>query len=232
MENVKVFILVSASTKNNDLFIARSDTSSVAFVWAMTELIRHPKVRKVLNGKRILEEGDINKLLYLSQVIKETLRLHPIAPLVPRLCHEIVELAGYTILVESRVRVEERTLDFEVANFQYIPFGGGRRICPGVSFALASIELWLAQKLFYFNWELPRGRSTQELDVEEAFGLILTRKNDLCLASTHTVGFKTLPKPTALSSTSSSVRSILLSSHPQNLFAIFSKLMTLICFKA
>ncbi|KAH0464108.1 hypothetical protein IEQ34_006894 [Dendrobium chrysotoxum] len=146
MENVKAVIL--------DLFIAGSDTSSVAIVWAMKELIRHPKVMhkaqlevgEVLNGKRILEQGDINKLRYLNQVIKETLRLHPIAPLVPRLCCEIVELAGYTIPVESWVminewammrdpkywedlvifrpeRFEETTLDFGVAHFEYIPFG-------------------------------------------------------------------------------------------------------------
>ncbi|PKU78995.1 cytochrome P450 71D8-like [Dendrobium catenatum] len=208
IENVKAVIL--------DIFIAGSDTTAAAIVWAMTELIRHPKVmqkaqlevRKVLNGKRILEEGDINKLPFLNQVIKETLRLHPIAPLVSRLCRETVELAGYTIPVESRVvinewammrdpkywedpeifrpeRFEDKAIDFGVSNFEFIPFGGGRRICPGMSFALASMELWLAQLLFYFNWELPGGRSPRELDVEEAFGLTLTRKNDLCLVATY-----------------------------------------------
>ncbi|KAH0464003.1 hypothetical protein IEQ34_006789 [Dendrobium chrysotoxum] len=209
MENVKAVIL--------DLFLAGSDTTSATIVWAMTELIRHPKVmqkaqlevRKVLNGKRIVEEGDISKLPYLNKVIKETLRLHPVAPLlVPRLCRETVELAGFTIPVESRVvinawammrdpkywedpeifrpeRFEEKKIDFGLENFQYVPFGGGRRICPGVSFALASMELWLAQLLFYFNWELPEGRSPQELDVEEAFGITLTRKNDLCLVATY-----------------------------------------------
>ncbi|KAH0464651.1 hypothetical protein IEQ34_007437 [Dendrobium chrysotoxum] len=209
IENVKAVIL--------DLFLAGSDTSSTTLVWAMTELIRHPKVmqkaqlevRKSLNGKIRIEEGDIHKLPYLNQVIKETLRLHPPAPLlVPRLCCETVELAGYTIPVESRVvinvwtmmrdpkywedpeifrpeRFEEKAINFGVANFEYIPFGGGRRICPGMSFALASMELWLAQLLFYFDWELPGGRSPQELDVEEAFGLTLTRKNDLCLVATY-----------------------------------------------
>ncbi|KAL0921508.1 hypothetical protein M5K25_008587 [Dendrobium thyrsiflorum] len=194
-----------------------SDTSSNTIVWAMTELIRHPKVmqkaqlevRKVLNGKRILEEQDISKLPYLNQVIKESLRLHPPAPLLlPRLCRETVELAGYTIPAGSRVlinawaimrdpkywkdpeifrpeRFEETTLDFGVANFEFIPFGGGRRICPGVTFALASMELWLAQLLFYFDWELPGGRSIQDLDVEEACSLSLTRKNDLFLVATY-----------------------------------------------
>ncbi|XP_020702414.2 premnaspirodiene oxygenase-like [Dendrobium catenatum] len=209
MENIKAIIL--------DLFLAGSDPSSTTLVWAMTELIRYPKVmqkaqlevRKALNGKVRIEEGDIHKLLYINQVIKETLRLHPPTPLlVPRLCCETVELSGYTVPVESRVvinvwammrdpnywedpeifqpeRFEEKAIDFGVANFEFTPFGGGRRICPGISFALASMELWLAQLLFYFDWELPGGRSPQKLDVEEAFDLTLTRKNDLCLVATY-----------------------------------------------
>ncbi|PKU79001.1 premnaspirodiene oxygenase-like [Dendrobium catenatum] len=209
MENVKAVIL--------DLFLAGSDPSSTTLVWAMTELIRHPKVmqkaqlevRKALNGKIRIEEGDMHKLPYINQVIKETLRLHPPGPLlVPRLCCETIELAGYTIPVESRVvinvwammrdpkywedpeifqpeRFEEKAIDLSVTNFEFTPFGGGRRICPGMSFALASMELWLAQLLFYFDWELPGGRSPHELDVEEAFGLTLTRKNDLCLVATY-----------------------------------------------
>ncbi|KAI0516226.1 hypothetical protein KFK09_008898 [Dendrobium nobile] len=205
MENIKGVLL--------DLFVAGTETSSTTLVWAMTELIRHPKVmqkaqyevRKALNGKMRIEEGDIHKLHYINQVIKETLRLHPPTPLmVPRLCCETVELAGYTVPVESWVminiwammrdpkywedpeifqpeRFEEKAIDFGVANFEFIPFGGGRRICPGMSFALASMELWLAQLLFYFDWELPGGRSSQELDVEEDFAQILTRKTDLYL---------------------------------------------------
>ncbi|KAH0464109.1 hypothetical protein IEQ34_006895 [Dendrobium chrysotoxum] len=149
MENVKSVIL--------NLFIAGAETSSVAIVWAMIELIRHFKVigKESPKWKENIRRGDINKLAYLNQVIKETLRLHPIAPLVPRFCHETAELACYTIAVER------------------------------VSFALASIKLCLAQLLFYLDWVLQRGRSTQELDVEEVFGLILTRKNDLCLVATY-----------------------------------------------
>ncbi|KAI0516223.1 hypothetical protein KFK09_008895 [Dendrobium nobile] len=209
MENVKAVLL--------DLFFAGTETSSTTLVWAMIELIRHPQVmqkaqlevRKVLNGKIRIEEGDIHKLLYINQVIKETLRLHPPVPLLARrLCCETVELAGYTVPIESRVvinvwamtrdpnywedpeifqpeRFEEKAIDFGVENFEFIPFGGGRRICPGISCALASMELWLAQLLFYFDWEISGGRSPQELDVEEAFGLTLTRKNDLCLVATY-----------------------------------------------
>ncbi|KAH0464439.1 hypothetical protein IEQ34_007225 [Dendrobium chrysotoxum] len=178
IENVKDFIL--------DLFLAGTDTLSTTLVWAMTELIRHRnvmqnaqlEVRKDLNGKIRIEEGDIHKLPYIYQVIKENLRLHPLSPLlVPRLCCETVELVSYTMPVENWVeinvwammrgpkyledpeiflpkRFEKKAIDFGLANFEFIPFGGGRRICLSKSFALASMDLWLAQLLFYFDWEL------------------------------------------------------------------------------
>ncbi|KAG0476736.1 hypothetical protein HPP92_013577 [Vanilla planifolia] len=208
--NVKAVIL--------DIFLAGTDTSSATLEWAMTELVRNPnvmqkaqaEVRKALKGKTKVEEKDINKLTYLNNVLKETLRLHPTGPLlVPRLCRETVELGGYTVPAGSRVVVNawaimrdarwwedperfmpERYEKLEAldsggaAAFEYIPFGGGRRICPGLAFAYASMEYWLAVLLFHFDWELPERRRPEELDVEEAFGLTLTRKNDLLLDAT------------------------------------------------
>ncbi|KAH0464383.1 hypothetical protein IEQ34_007169 [Dendrobium chrysotoxum] len=202
-KNKRLKILCEHNSKLSfDLFLAGTDTSSTTLLWAMTKLIRHPivmqkaqlEVRKALNGEIRIEEGDIHELPYINQVIKETLGLHPPGPLlVPRLSSETVELVGYTRPFERQVvinifqpeRFEEKAIDFRIANFEFIPFGGGRRICPGVSFTLASMELWLAELLFYFDWELPGGRSPHEFDVEEAFGLTLTRKNDICLVATY-----------------------------------------------
>ncbi|KAL0911276.1 hypothetical protein M5K25_019407 [Dendrobium thyrsiflorum] len=182
----------------------------------MSELIKHPKimqkvqseVRNAFKEKENMEKGEINKLPYLNNVIKETLRLHPVGPLlIPRLCRETIELEGYTIPAGSRIiinawaimreptywvdsetfrpeRFEEVEFDFKGSKFEYIPFGGGRRICPGITFAITGIEYWLSQLLFHFDWELPEGKRPEELDMKEIFGLTVSRKNDLLLLAT------------------------------------------------
>ena len=78
-------------------------------------------------------------------------------------------------------RFLESGIDFKGNDFQFIPFGAGRRICPGMAFALPNIELPLAQLLYHFDWKLPNGMKEEELDMEEAFGLTVRRKNDLIL---------------------------------------------------
>ncbi|KAK8918767.1 Premnaspirodiene oxygenase [Platanthera zijinensis] len=166
------------------------------------------EVRKTLNGRTKIDENDINELHYLNCVIKEGLRLHPPAPLlVPRVSKETVELIGYTIPAGSRVlvnvgaimmdpkywnnpesfqpeRFQGSAVDFKGGNFEYLPFGSGRRICPGMTFALTNIGQWLAQILFNFDWAMPEGRTPEDLDMEEDFGITLRRKNDLCLLAT------------------------------------------------
>ncbi|KAK8952935.1 Premnaspirodiene oxygenase [Platanthera guangdongensis] len=199
-----------------DLFVAGTETASGFIDWIMTELIRHPEamqkaqleVRKALNGTTKIKENDSNELQYLHCVIKETLRLHPPAPLlVPRTCSETVELSGYTIPAKSRIiinvgaimrdpkywknpesfcpeRFQGSNLDFKGTQFEYFPFGSGRRICPGITFALANIEEWLTQILLHFDWSMPDGKKPEDLDMEEDFGGTVIRKNHLCLLAT------------------------------------------------
>ena len=66
-------------------------------------------------------------------------------------------------------------------DFEYLPFGAGRRMCPGMSLGLANVELPLAMLLYHFNWELPNETSFGSLDMSESFGVTLKRKNDLVL---------------------------------------------------
>ncbi|KAK8918766.1 Premnaspirodiene oxygenase [Platanthera zijinensis] len=218
MDNIKAVILVSTAPLHciHDLFVAGTETASGFTDWVMTELIRHPEVmqkaqlevRKAFNGTTKIKENDSDELQYLHCVIKETLRLHPPAPLlVPRTCSETVELSGYTIPAKSRIminvgaimrdpkywenpesfcpeRFQGSHLDLKGTHFEYFPFGSGRRICPGITFALANIEEWLTQILLHFDWSMPDGKKPEDLDMEEDFGGTVIRKNHLCLLAT------------------------------------------------
>ncbi|TKY69140.1 steroid 17alpha-monooxygenase or 17alpha-hydroxyprogesterone aldolase [Spatholobus suberectus] len=179
----------------------------------MAEVVRDPRVmkkaqaevREVFNTKGRVDETCINEMKYLKSVVKETLRLHPPAPLLlPRECGQACDIHGYHIPVKSKVIVNawaigrdpnywteperfyperfiDSSIDYKGSNFEYIPFGGGRRICPGSTFGLIYVELTLALLLYHFDWKLPNGMKSEDLDMTEQFGLLVRRKHDLCL---------------------------------------------------
>ena len=182
----------------------------------MIEMIRNPRVikkaqdevREVFGTKGSVDETGLSDMKYLKSVIKETLRLHPSAPLlIPRECGEMYEIGGYEIPAKTRIIVNawaigrdpnywtepesfipERflgsSIDFKGNNFEYIPFGAGRRICPGMSFGLINVELPLALLLYHFDWKLPSGLKHEDLDMTESFGATLKRKDVLHLIPT------------------------------------------------
>ncbi|XP_015694365.1 desmethyl-deoxy-podophyllotoxin synthase-like [Oryza brachyantha] len=169
------------------------------------------EVCAVFSGPGKVAEEGIEKLQYLHSVVDETLRLHPPVPLlVPRECQEQCRLLGYdvpkgaTVIVNAWAistdpeywdepeefmpeRFQGGKIDFKGNNFEFIPFGAGRRICPGMSFGIASIELALANLLFYFDWSLPEGVNCSELDMTEATGITVRRKSRLWLKATPRV---------------------------------------------
>ncbi|GAU34048.1 hypothetical protein TSUD_16360 [Trifolium subterraneum] len=166
------------------------------------------EVREIFNMKGIVGENCINELKYLKSVVKETLRLHPPGPLLlPRECGQACEIDGYDIPIKSKVIVNawaigrdpkywteperfypERfigsSIDYKGSNFEYIPFGAGRRICPGSTFGLINVEMALALMLYHFDWRLPNGMKGEDLDMTEQFGATIKRKDDLYLIPT------------------------------------------------
>ncbi|XP_059666542.1 desmethyl-deoxy-podophyllotoxin synthase-like isoform X2 [Cornus florida] len=199
-----------------DIFTAGSETSSTTVEWAMSEMLKNPRVmekaqaevRYVASKKgnsATVDEADLHELSYLKLVIKETLRLHTTLPLLlPRESTERCEIKGYEIPAKSKVIVNawaicrdpeqwtdpesfnperflDSPIDYKGTHFQYTPFGAGRRICPGISFASANIELQLAQLLYHFDWKLPDGANHGDLDMTEVFGASVRRKRDLCV---------------------------------------------------
>ncbi|KEH34017.1 putative cytochrome P450 [Medicago truncatula] len=165
------------------------------------------EVREVFKMKGRVDENCINELNYLKSVVKETLRLHPPTPLLlPRECRQTCEINGYHIPIKSKVIVNawaiardpnywteperfyperflDSAIDYKGSNYEYIPFGAGRRICPGSTFGLRSIELALAMLLYHFDWKLPSGIRSEDLDMTDEFGATMRRKDDLLLFS-------------------------------------------------
>ncbi|CAL4926064.1 unnamed protein product [Urochloa decumbens] len=170
------------------------------------------EVREVFNKKNTCDhESLLDHLHYVSMVIKETLRLYPPLPLLlPHLCRETCDVGGFKVAKGTRVfvnswamarspeywedgevfrpeRFEESTLDYKGTQFEYMPFGSGRRICPGMAFGLANVELIVARLLYYFDWSLPVGMKPQELDMDMTVGATARRTNQLRLVATPCV---------------------------------------------
>ncbi|XP_015884712.3 cytochrome P450 CYP82D47 [Ziziphus jujuba] len=184
------------------LILAGTDTMMVTLTWALALLLNNrgalKKAQQELDehvGRdRQVKESDLNKLVYLQAILKETLRLYPAAPLL--LPHESMEdctVGGYHVpkgtclLVNlskihrdpkiwsdpnefrpERFLTTHKAVDVRGQNFELIPFGSGRRMCPGVSLALQFMQLTLAALLHGFDVAT---LSNEAVDMSEKFGL-------------------------------------------------------------
>ncbi|KAK4479392.1 hypothetical protein RD792_014905 [Penstemon davidsonii] len=165
------------------------------------------EVREIMNGKQHITDNDLEKMHYLKAVIKENFRCHPPVAIYLHESREDVNLMGYDIPSGTMVlfnawglgrdpawwdepekfmpeRFINSSTDFKGFNYQFIPFGAGRRICPGISFATASIERVLVNLMHKFDWALPNGAKGEDLDVIEQPGLTIGRKNPLIVVAT------------------------------------------------
>ncbi|XP_052180928.1 cytochrome P450 71A9-like [Diospyros lotus] len=165
------------------------------------------EVRAVANGKPEVLESDLPRLVYMKMVIKEGLRLHPAAPLlIPRETTDTFTVGEYEIPAKTRLFVNAKaiatdpnswedpnefrperfmgsSIDFKGHNFEFLPFGFGRRICPGISFATVLVELAVANLLCCFDWSLPEGMRAEDMDMEETVGIVMHKETPLCLVA-------------------------------------------------
>ncbi|KAF3570445.1 hypothetical protein F2Q69_00063446 [Brassica cretica] len=189
----------------SDIFIAGVSTSAFTMIWAMTELIRNPRVMKKVqdeirtnleDNKERITEQDLSKLHYFKLVVKEVFRLHPAVPfLLPRETISQVKIQGYDIPTKTQIMINvyaiardpklwtnpdefnpdrflDSSVDYKGLNFELLPFGSGRRICPGMAMGITLVELGLLNLLYFFNWGLP-----EEVEAER----IIIKDNDMAL---------------------------------------------------
>ncbi|GKD29570.1 germacrene A oxidase [Tanacetum coccineum] len=204
-DNVKAVILdmFGAGTYTSSVTIEWAISELIKCPRAMEKV--QVELRKALNGKERIQEEDIQELSYLIMVIKETLRLHPPLPFIlSRECRQPVNLAGYEIPNKTKLivnvfainrdpeywkdaknfipeRFENSSTTVMGAEYEYLPFGAGRRMCPGAALGLANVQLPLANILYHFNWKLPNGASYDQIDMTESFGATAQRKTELLL---------------------------------------------------
>ncbi|OEL38936.1 Flavonoid 3'-monooxygenase [Dichanthelium oligosanthes] len=185
-----------------DVVAGGTESAAVIVEWAISELLKNPKFSKateeldgVIGRGRWVTEKDIARLPYIDAIVKETMRLHMVVPLLsPRLSREDASVCGYDIPAGTRVLVNAWTIsrdpalwdapeefrperfvgseiDVKGQDFELLPFGSGRRMCPGYSLGLKVIQVTLANLLHGFAWRLPDGMAKEELSMEVVFGL-------------------------------------------------------------
>ncbi|XP_010519601.1 PREDICTED: cytochrome P450 71B11-like [Tarenaya hassleriana] len=196
-----------------NILLAGIDTSAQTVTWAMTHLIRNPRVmekvqaeiRERVTDKDNITEEDMEHLDYLKSVIKETLRMSPVVPLlIAREAMRDMKINGYEIPKKTRIQINARAVhhdpdvwkdpdnfiperfmdnnvDYKGQNFELIPFGGGRRMCPGLGLGMALVQLSLMNLLYRFDWKLPDGMKMEDVDLEESFGIVISKKVPLQL---------------------------------------------------
>ncbi|KAJ9546258.1 hypothetical protein OSB04_025965 [Centaurea solstitialis] len=192
-----------------ELFSAGTDSITLTTEWFIAELLRNQEVMQKARDEvikmisaNVVKELDLIHLPFLEACFKETLRLHPPAPLLlPHKATQTCEILGYTIPKDSQIWVNvwaigrdpntwddpldfkpERfigsKLNYKGKDFEYLPFGGGRRMCPADAMASKTILLIVASLILNFDWFLPN-MNHGDIDMAEEFDIPMRKKEPL-----------------------------------------------------
>ncbi|XWS36892.1 hypothetical protein CRYUN_Cryun20dG0124500 [Craigia yunnanensis] len=182
------------------LLLAGTDTSSTTLEWAMSNLLNNPDVLKIaraeldsqIGQEMLIDEPDVPKLQYLQSIIFETLRLKPAAPLLlPHMASSDCTICGYDVPRDTIVLINawaihrdpelwddptsfkpERFENGERESNKLMPFGLGRRACPGAGLAQRIVGLTLGSLIQCFEWERV---SEKEIDMAEGDGTTMPK---------------------------------------------------------
>ncbi|XP_021301089.1 cytochrome P450 82C2-like [Herrania umbratica] len=193
-----------------NLFVAGADTTSVALTWILSNLMNNRHALKTAQEEldlkvrrdKWVQDSDIEKLVYLQAVIKETLRLYPPGPVsFPHEAREDCSISRYHVQKGTRVILNLRRLhrdpriwsnpdefqpktfltsnanvDVLGQHFELIPFGSGRRSCPGMTLALQTTHLTIARTLQGFDLTTP---FMELVDMTEGLGITMPKATPL-----------------------------------------------------
>lgn len=163
----------------------------------------------IVGCNRRVHELDIPKLSYIQAIVKESLRLHPPVPmLAPHMSKTATKAFGYDIPANSWLVVNvwaigrdesiwekplefiperflegnnpQASVDLQGRHYELLPFGSGRRACPGMTLATMLLEMCIASLLHAFDWSPPNGKQIDDIDMSD--GLRLKGKNVPLLA--------------------------------------------------
>ncbi|WVZ90972.1 hypothetical protein U9M48_037216 [Paspalum notatum var. saurae] len=182
-----------------EIIQAGTDTTMLTIEWAMALLLQNPEAMKKARSEidthvgtsRLVDEPDIPKLPYLQCVVKETLRLCPVGPIIP--AHEAMEdctVGGFHVERGTMILVNawaihrdpkvwdapeefrpERFMDggaVTTVTMPMLPFGLGRRRCPAEVLGVRLVSITLAALVQCFEWGVGEGGA---IDMAEGAGL-------------------------------------------------------------
>ncbi|KAF8023164.1 hypothetical protein BT93_F0612 [Corymbia citriodora subsp. variegata] len=187
------------------ILAAGTDTSTVTIEWAMSLLLNHPDVMKkaqaeldnIVGRNRLVDEADIHKLPYLQNIVNEVLRLFPPAPLlVPHESAKDCIVGGFDVprgtmilvnawAIQRDPKVWDHPTSFKPERYEglegdhayrLLPFGMGRRSCPGAGLANRVVSLALAALIQCFKWELV---GEELVDLSEGMGITMPKREPL-----------------------------------------------------
>jgi cytochrome P450 len=162
----------------------------------------------VVGTNRLISESDLQHLPYLQAILKETFRIHPPAPfMAPHRSIQPCQVEGYNLPINTQLIVNlwamgrdpniwEKPLEFDPdhfmlqhpeidvygQHFELLPFGTGRRACPGRPLGILFAQIILASLLQSFDWTLPPNlqQEPMKLDMSKTFNLTLRKTQGLC----------------------------------------------------
>ncbi|KAK3017425.1 hypothetical protein RJ639_007583 [Escallonia herrerae] len=158
-KDVMEILMENHEDETAEVKISRNNIKAF-LLWTLAEIINHPyvfnKLREditvVVASSRLVQESDILNLPYLQAIVNGSLRLHPNLPLIPRKCKDDRKIQGYDVLANSRT------------NLEYVPFGSGRRACPGAGLAQRVMHEMIGALVQCFDFKV---KGWEKVDMKE-----------------------------------------------------------------